>query len=86
MAAVDIKAFLRLQTDAWLMQLRDKVAADLLENVEYTALNFAGKSVGQRQRVSTARLAAQLAEILVERDLAPTGHNPQPQMTIARFA
>ena len=86
MAAPDVKGFLRLQDDSWLTSLRDKLAADLLANVEFTSLSFAGKTVGQRNRIATARLAEQLTEVLIDRGLAPSTYVAKPQMTVARFA
>ena len=55
--AANITNFLRLQTDVWLTKLSDKVAADLLQNVEFTSLSLGGKAVGQKQAIRTDVLA-----------------------------
>ena len=81
-----IKKFLRLQTDSYLTTLRDKVATDLSDNVEYTSLTMAGKSVSQRNMVKTVDLADALADVLVERNLQGSDYKAPTRMTKARFA
>ena len=84
--AANIRQFLRLQTDTWLTTLRDTVATAIVDNVEYTALNVGGKSVGQRRSIPTAELAEALADVLTERNLGGDQQtNVKPRQTLAQF-
>jgi len=86
MATRDIRPFLRLQTNAWLTALRDKLATDITNNVVYTSLSFAGKAVGQQEAMNTIALAQQLADVLVERGQEGSDYKAKDRMTVARFA
>lgn len=86
MADDNLRPFLRIQTDAWLILLRDKLAADILANVKFVSLSLGGKSVGQQEAVPTLTLASQLGEVLAERDIMPVGISAPVRMTVARFA
>lgn len=86
MADDNLRPFLRIQTDAWLILLRDKLAADILANVKYVSLSLGGKAVGQQEAVPTLTLASQLGEVLAERDILPVGISAPTRMTVARFA
>lgn len=81
----DLRGFLRLQTDAWLISLRDKLAEDLLANRRTTSFSYVGKSGTSEAEVPTADIASQLADILVERNVQGAGVQAPTRMTIARF-
>lgn len=83
---MDARPFLRLQSDDYLTAMRDKVAEQLLANVQITTLSINGKSGAQSPHIPVISLANQLTEILEERGLGPDGHEPKPRMTLARFA
>ena len=83
----DLKAFLRLQTDAWLLELRDKVASDLAKNVSYTNLSMGGnKNVSQQQLVKVEQLASDLAIVIVERGLQGTEYKAPTRLSVGRIA
>lgn len=81
----DLRPFLRLQDNAYLEELRDKLAEDLLANVKTTSFTLNGKSGGQETHVPVPDLAAALTEVLEERGLVPAGNEPTARMTLARF-
>lgn len=81
----DLRPFLRLQSDEYLTALRDKLAEDLLSNALETSFSLNGKSSGKTVHVPVADLASQLTEVLEERGLVPSGAEPTPRMTLARF-
>lgn len=80
----DLRQFLKLQSDDWLTALRDKLAADLLSNVQTTSVSLNGKTGGQSVHVPTADLAEQLADVLQERGLVPSDYT-RTRLTLARF-
>jgi hypothetical protein len=82
----DIRQFLRLQSNDWLTALRDKVAADLLSNVQTTSISLNGKTTGQTVQVAIADLAEQLTTVLEERGLVPESHTNSARMGLARFS
>ena len=83
---MNIRKFLRLQTDGYLTTLRDAISSDLSANVEYTSLSMSGKSVSQKTMVRTVELADALADVLIERGLQGSDYEAKTRMTRARFA
>lgn len=81
----DLRPFFRLQSNDYLEALRDKIAADLLSNVQTTSVSLNGKTGSQMVHVGIADLASQLADVLQERGLIPSGSVATPRMTLARF-
>lgn len=81
----DLRPFLRLQSDAWLISLRDKLAEDLLANQRTTSFAYVGKSGTTETQVPTAELATMLADVLMERNVQGAGAQSPTRMTIARF-
>ena len=82
---MDLRPFLRIQNDAWLNALRDKLAEDILANVMTTSFSHVGKSGTQQVQVNTADLANQLAEVLMERDIGGASAQAPVRMTLARI-
>jgi hypothetical protein len=83
---MNIRKFLRLQTDGYLTTLRDAISSDLSANVEYTSLSMSGKSVSQKTMVRTVELADALVDVLLERGLQGSDYKAKTRMTRARFA
>lgn len=81
----DIRAFFRLQSDAWLIALRDKVADDILANKRTTSFSYVGKAGTSQAEIPTADLANQLADILTEKNIQGAGESAPTRMTLARF-
>jgi hypothetical protein len=82
---MNLKRFLRLQTDSYLTTLRDKVATELAGLVQFTSLSMSGKTVSQRNLVKVTDLADALAIVLIERGLQGSDYKEKTRMTLARF-
>lgn len=82
----DLRPFLRIQSDAWLIALRDKLSEDLLSNSRTTSFSYTGKAGAQELQVPTADLANHLADVLSEKNIEGAGARAATRMTIARFA
>lgn len=80
-----MRPFLRLQSDAWLISLRDKLAEDLLANQRTTSFAYVGKSGTTDLQVPTAELANMLADVLMERNIEGAATKAATRMTVARF-
>jgi hypothetical protein len=83
---MNLRLFLRLQTDTYLTTLRDTIATELASNVEYISISMGGKSSSQKKVVSTIKLATALAQVLIERDLQGSDYVAKERMTRVRFA
>lgn len=81
----DIRQFLRLQSNDYLEAMRDKVAADLLANVQTTSFSLNGKTGAQAVHVPLSDLAEQLTQVLSERGLVPSDYNDGNSMGLVRF-
>lgn len=81
----DIRQFLRLQTNDYLEAMRDKVAADLLANVQTTSFSLNGKTGAQAVHVPVADLAEQLTQVLSERGIVPADYT-ENSMGLVRFS
>jgi len=82
---MNIRLFLRLQTDIYLTTLRDKLATEISDNVEFMNLSLGGKSISKRNLVKVTELAEALAVILVERELQGSNYKEKTRMTRVRF-
>ena len=80
-----IRKFLRLQTDAFLLQMKTTISNNLATNREYSSLSMSGKSVSQRTMVKTVELAESLADVLIERGLQGSDYKAKTRMTRVRF-
>ena len=83
---MNLRLFLRLQSDSYLTDLRDSIATEIASNVEYTSISMGGKSSSQKKVVSTIKLATALAQVLIERDLQGGDYVEKERMTKVRFA
>lgn len=79
----DVRAFLRLQTDAYLLTLKERVADAVLSGSVNVSFSNASQSGTRELVLPTAEMAAQLTDILHEKSLV-TGTKPV-RMTVARF-
>ena len=82
----NVRKFLRLQSDSWLLNQRDVLANQLATNVEYTSLSMGGKSVGQRTRIRVVDYADALVDVLVERGIEGSDYTKPTRMVRARFS
>ena len=82
---MNLRLFLRLQTDTYLENLRDSIATDLSENREYISISLGGKSSSMKKMVNTVKLATALAEVLLERNLGGSDYKEMERMTHVRF-
>jgi len=82
---MNLRLFLRLQSDSYLTDLRDSIATEIASNVEYTSISMGGKSSSQKKVVSTIKLATALAQVLIERDLQGGDYEEKERMTHVRF-
>jgi hypothetical protein len=82
--ASDITAFLKLQSDAWLLTLKDRVADAILAGSVTVSFSNASQSGSQELVLPTDELANQLTTVLIDKSLV-TGTKPA-RMTFARFA
>lgn len=83
--AADIQQFLRLQSDDYLTELRNKLAEDLLSNRLETSFSLNGKSGAQAVHVPVLELAAALAQVLEDKGLISEDAELTPRMTLPRF-
>ena len=83
--ASDITAFLKLQEDAYLLTLKERVADAILAGSATTSFSNASQSGSQELVMPTDELAAQLTAVLIEKGLA-NGATKPTRMTFARFA
>jgi len=83
---MNIRNFLRLQTDSYLTDLRDKVSTELAaNNDEFMSLSMGGKNVSKRKLVKTTELCDALAAVLIERNLQGSDYKAKTRMTRVRF-
>jgi len=82
--ASDITAFLKLQSDAWLLTLKDRVSDAILAGSVTVSFSNASQSGSQELVLPTDELASQLTTVLIDKSLV-TGTKPA-RMTFARFA
>ena len=80
----DLKPFLRFQTDAWLLTLKDRVAEAVLQNAVTIAFSNSSQSGTKQTVMNTVELSSQLTDVLIEKALV-TG-TATTRMTFARFA
>jgi hypothetical protein len=83
MLTSDIRGFLDLMTDDWLIAMRDKLAEAILANNRTTSFSYVGKSGTSNYEIATADLAQQLSDVFRARGIG--GVAPQTRMTAARF-
>lgn len=79
----NVKPFLRIQSDAWLLTLRDKVADALLSNAVTIAFSNSGQSGTKQMVMSPVELSAQLTDVLIEKSLV--SGTATTRQTLARF-
>ena len=79
----DLKPFLRIQSDAWLLSLRDRVADAVLKNATTISFSNSGQSATMDKVMNVPELSIQLTEVLIEKSLV-TGTKPV-RTTLARF-
>jgi hypothetical protein len=82
----DLRPFLRLQTDSYLTSLRDSLATEISDNVEFHSLQMSGKGVSSRKVIKVEKLASWVAQVLIERGLQGSNYKAADRMTVARFA
>ena len=82
---MNIRKFLRLQTDSYLTTMKITISDNLASNREYSSLSMSGKSVSQRPTVKTIELADALADVLIERGLQGGDYKAKTRMTRVRF-
>ena len=80
----DLRSFLRLQSNSWLLTLKERVADAVLSGAVTTSFSNASQSGTRELVMPTDELAAQLTPILIEKGLV-TGTKPV-RMTFARFS
>lgn len=80
----DVRPFLRLQSNAWLNTLKDRVADSLLQGAVNVSFSNSSQSGTKELVLPTAELSAQLTDVLHEKGLV-SGTKPT-RMTFARFA
>lgn len=79
----NVKPFLRLQSDAWLLTLRDKVADAILNNSVTIAFSNSSQSGTKQMVMNPVELSAQLTDVLIEKSLV--SGTKSTRMTFARF-
>ena len=79
----NVKPFLRLQSDAWLLTLRDKVADAILNNSVTVDFSNSSQSGTKQMVMNPAELSAQLTDVLIEKSLV--SGTKSTRMTFARF-
>ena len=79
----NVKPFLRIQSDAWLLTLRDKVADAILNNSVTIAFSNSSQSGTKQMVMNPAELSAQLTDVLIEKSLV--SGTKSTRMTFARF-
>ena len=80
----DVRPFLRLQTDEWLLTLKSRVAEAILANATTVSFSNSSQSGSKQVVLPPAELSAQLTDVLIEKSLV-TG-TKTTRMTFARFA
>jgi hypothetical protein len=80
----NIKPFLRLQTDAWLLTLKDRVADAILNNSVTIAFSNSSQSGTKQVVMPPAELSAQLTDVLIEKSLV--SGTATTKQTFARFS
>ena len=83
---MNLRVFLRLQTDSYLTSLRDTLSTEISSNVEYTSLSMGGKASSQKKVIKTIELAEALAAVLIERGLQGSDYKEKERLTHVRFA
>ena len=80
----NIKPFLRLQTDAWLLTLKDRVGDAILNNSVTIAFSNSSQSGTKQVVMPPAELSAQLTDVLIEKSLV--SGTATTKQTFARFS
>jgi hypothetical protein len=80
----NIKPFLRLQSDAWLLTLKDRVADAILNNSVTIAFSNSSQSGTKQVVMPPAELSAQLTDVLIEKSLV--SGTVTTKQTFARFS
>lgn len=80
----NVKPFLRLQTDAWLLSLKDRVADAILNNSVTIGFSNSSQSGTKQVVMPPAELSAQLTDVLIEKSLV--SGTKTTRQTFARFA
>jgi hypothetical protein len=80
----DLRPFLRLQSDAWLTTLQERVADAILQNSVTIAFSNSSQSGSKQVVMNPVELSSQLTDVLIEKSLV-TG-TATTRMTFARFA
>lgn len=79
----NVKPFLRLQSDAWLLSLRDRVADAILNNSITIGFSNSSQSGTKEKVMNPVELSAQLTDVLIEKSLV--SGTKSTRMTFARF-
>ena len=79
----NLKPFLRLQSDSWLLSLKDRVAEAILNNAVTVAFSNSGQSGTKQVVMPPAELSAQLTDVLIEKSLV--SGTATTRQTLARF-
>jgi hypothetical protein len=80
----DVRPFLRLQSDAWLLTLKDRVADAILQNYVTIAFSNSGQSGTKQVVMPPVELSSQLVDVLIEKSLV--SGTATTRMTFARFS
>ena len=80
----DLRPFLRLQSDAWLTTLQERVADAILQNSVTIAFSNSSQSGSKQVVMNPVELSSQLTDVHIEKSLL-TG-TATTRMTFARFA
>lgn len=80
----NIKPFLRLQSDAWLLTLKDRVADAILNNSVTIAFSNSSQSGTKQVVMPPAELSSQLTDVLIEKSLV--SGTATTKQTFARFS
>ena len=83
--ASDITAFLNLQSDGYLLTLKERVADAIWAGSVTVSFSNASQSGSMQLVMPTDELAAQLTTVLIAKGLA-NGATKPTRMTFARFA
>jgi len=79
----DVRPFLRLQTDDWLLLLKSRVAQAILDNSTTVSFSNSSQSGSKQTVLPPAELSAQLTDVLIEKSLV--SGTKRAGLTFARF-
>ena len=82
---MNLRLFLRLQSDSYLTDMRDALALEISAYLEYSSISVGGKSSSMRKLIRVEALAVALADVLIERGLQGSDYVKKERMTQARF-